>query len=155
MNVLSRLFFTKTITGHILSKSESSYLMVLLRESALKSECKILEKHQRKSSFHSKVVGWRSATLLKMNSFGGIFKYFNCRSTKLLLRKPFFFINSYFLRIPSVAACFLKTLYCNCGRRNLGDVKIEFAKLRAFRAYVPSCLKLLSLLNYVPFVPTY
>ena len=68
------------------------------------------------------------------------FKYFNCRSTKLLLRKPFFFINSYFLRIPSVAACFLKTLYCNCGRRNLGDVKIEFAKLRAFRAYVPSCL---------------
>ena len=82
------------------------------------------------------------------------FKYFNCRSTKLLLRKPFFFINSYFLRIPSVAACFLKTLFCNCGRRNSGDVKIEFAKLRAFRAYVPyvptclrvflsSCLKLL------------
>ena len=60
--------------------------MVLLRESALKSECKILEKHQRKSSFHSKVVGWRSATLLKMNSFAGIFQV----STTLLLRKPYF-----------------------------------------------------------------
>ena len=59
-------------------------MLVLLRESVLKSQVKILEKYQRKSSFFNKIANFRSANLLKMNLFTSILKYFNRRFSWLL-----------------------------------------------------------------------